>query len=337
MKIKEIQTILEYIIDIFNDNPNGLTTKEIHTALQNHFSFTKTLRSLELTYLPKLENGIIDDVIFIRNNRGKHQLIDNRIDNKDAIQRHRDKLASQEVLLHEEKIYMRLALEAIKKLSDISTRHHQLIENRFALDEIESPYFIENKKIEYIDSSNTDFIELKTAIKNDNLIEFKYSGYDKEETYIVEPYKFIIFDGLWYLYGKDTEEIDKSPYKTWRYKYIHDLQIELRESFRHQVPDDIIEKYLAKIHSPHSTRGNELHIKIKIHPKILKSFNPRVHLPGYIKDRDNDKYTFSAIVSNIKDIDPEIKSWLPYITVLEPLEYKQQLKKELEKYLETYS
>ena len=148
MKMKEIQDILEQIITVFNENPSGLTTKEIHSQMKLHFSYTKTLRSLELTYLPKLEKGIIEDVVFIQNKRSKHQLIDNRIDNHHAIKKHRDKLASQKVLEHEEKVYMRLALEAIKKLSNISFKHHKIIEERFHLSDLDSPYFMENTKIE---------------------------------------------------------------------------------------------------------------------------------------------------------------------------------------------
>jgi len=334
MQIKEIHTTLENIIDAFNANPEGLTTKELYTYMQEHFGYDRSLRSLELTYLPKLENGVIDDVIFIRNHRGKHQLIDERIYNKEAIQKYRDKMTSQKALLYEEKVYMRLALEAIKELSDISDKHHHMIEKRLNLNELESPYFIENAKIEHIDSTSENFLKLKHAIEMDNLIEFTFHGKEKEQKYIVEPYKLIIFDGLWYLYGKDTQEKETSSYKTWRYRHISDVTIELRESFRHQVPDEVIEYYLSKIHSPHSTLDKEIKVRIRIDPKIVKSFNPRVHLPGYIEDPENDPLIFSAIVTNFKDIEPEIKSWLPHIEILEPQEFKEILRKDLEAYIQ---
>ena len=42
----------------------------------------------------------------------------------------------------------------------------------------------------------------------------------------------------------------------------------------------------------------------------------------------------TSIISTYADIDQEIKSWLPYIEILEPKEYRDKLKNELKHYLE---
>lgn len=333
-KSAELFEAYENIIRLFSENEQGMNTKEVYQAMVEYYQFNKSERTIE-NYLKDILNGIVPGVKLTWVNRGRHQLKDHRNVSPDALQKHIEKIESKEVVYGEEKAYMRLAMESIRKMDTLSSKHHREIEKRLGISDIESPYFIDNEDMESIDMSDADIIHLKEAINKDALAEFRYIGKSRKERYLVEPYKLIIFDGLWYLFGKDRDD-NTNPYKTWRLQHIKDVDYERDGSLTHNMSDEHSEAILKcaddaefivdSSQEPPSIQKN-ITVKVKVDPEILDSFNHNVHLPGDTQTPTKNKdgsITVTTKVNTINDVDAEIKSWFPHIEILEPISYREE-------------
>ena len=343
-KLQEMQQTYEKIIILFTDSTNGLKTKEVYDAMVEQHGYANSLKTIE-NYLKDLVKGVVPGVMLTWVNRKKHQLEDFRDAPDDKIHQHMEKLHSKKVLYGEEKAYMRLAMESIRKLDTLSSKHHQEIEKRLGLKGMEdSPYFIDNEDMESVDMSNADIIYLKEAIEKDAIAEFRYVGKSSKDWYVIEPYKLIIFDGLWYLFGKDTINI-KNPYKTWRLIYITDVDYDRSGKLKHKMDDSHSESILQQaddanfvvdiIKSKPVIRKN-ITVTLKIASDIAESFDHEAHIPGVVSQpvkQEDGSFILHTKVNTLKDVDAEIKSWLPYIEVLEPEEYRVKVKEELTHYL----
>ena len=75
-------------------------------------------------------------------------------------------------------------------------------------------------------------------------------------------------------------------------------------------------------------------VKAKIHKEVADKFIAKKQLPEQqIQKQPDGSLIVTATVSTKADIDAEIKAWLPYIEILEPEEYKNSFKEELQAYL----
>jgi len=354
-KTIEMKKILEDIIDIYARNDNTLSTQEVHSELQVSHKYTKDIKTTS-NYLKRLKAGAIEGVSLTIKTRGKHVMQDLRDANqyemlkdreKTAIE-HQKKLESKKVLYAEEQTYLRLAMESIKELDTLSSKHHNEIEKRLGLCSIESPYFIDNDNMESVNMSNPDILALKSAIREDATTEFKYDGKSRKDWYVVEPYKLLIFDGLWYLFGKDIHD-KQTPYKTWRLIYIRDIDYTSDIRYRHNMDDKHTEEILKNIDDANfivdatqkiPTVHKNITVRLKIYSEIIDKFDHKAHIPGDVSEpiiQKDGSLIITTKVNTILDVDAEIKSWLPYIEVLEPLEYKKSFKDSLLRYLEKLS
>ena len=350
-KSKEIQTLYENIIDIFVKNEEGMSTVEVHNDLEVVHKYGHNIKTT-LKYLKALESGTIEGVSLTLHSKKKHVLQDFRDQNKKDLLEdlektasdHQKKLESKYIIYAEEQTYMRLAMESIKELDTLSAKHHKDIEERLGLKGIESPYFIDNEDMESVNMSHADVLDLKDAIRKDAIVEFRYTGKSRKEWYIVEPYKLIIFDGLWYLFGKDQND-QKTPYKTWRLIYIKDVDYARDGSMTHNMADEHTEDILKNVDDANfvvdttqkiPTINKNITVKLKVDAQIIKQFDHEAHIPGDVSEpvtQDDGSLIMTTKVNTITDIDAEIKSWIPYIKILEPKEYKTKFREELSSYL----
>lgn len=346
LKSKELFESYEHIIKLFSESERGMTTEEIYQAMVQYHQFSKSKKTIE-NYLKDIMGGMILGVELIWVKRGRHKIKDHRDVSPEALKKHLEKLESEEVVYGEEKAYMRLAMESIRELDTLSSKHHKEIEKRLGISGIESPYFIDNEDMESIDMSDTDIIDLKDAINKDAIAEFKYIGKSRKDWYVVEPYKLIVFDGLWYLFGKDTND-QTTPYKTWRLIYIKDVDYARDGSIRHTMPDDHSESILQK--AEHAkfyvcTTGKEpivqknLTIQLRICSDIVEEFDHKAHIPGEVSEpilNDDGSLMVTTKVNTTKDVEAAIKSLLPHVEIIEPIEYRKEFLLKIEKYRDKF-
>jgi predicted DNA-binding transcriptional regulator YafY len=173
--------------------------------------------------------------------------------------------------------------------------------------------------------------ELSNAIQQDHVIEFKF----KNKFYHAEPYRLVNFDGIWYLYGRDIEEKEGNDHKTWMLKHID--KVETYYGTKHDTTDEEIEEDLKNAHSPNFVIDKEFDITVKVSSKIADIFREKNHLPKQKSTLLSDgSLQITSTISTYADVDSEIKSWLPYIEIIEPLKYREKFLNELKEYLTSH-
>lgn len=309
MKKPKKQEKMELLIAHLNQNPDGITTQELSEFLGCNI---KTIQN----YINDLNNQFVEGVELVKICRGKYCIIDSRTPiDKAAINM-------------EKKVYLKLALEALQNLSNISQYHGELIKD-FKLDTLNMPYSIKTEDYQKLNTDKEEVEILEEAIVNDNIIVFEF----KSKNYHVEPYRLVNFDGIWYLYGKDIEEKGENHYKTWMLKYIDKVEISYGE--KHDTPDDEIDQDLSMAYSAQFILDKFFDVTVKVAAQVSDIFTERNHLPNQISEKLPDgSLLVTSTISTYEDIDPEIKSWIPYIEIIKPLDYREKFIAELQGYLD---
>ena len=300
---------LEEIIKFIDKHPN-CTTKDIVNAI----SHTKpvTLRTVQ-NYLKYLRNNWKNGKLISKKGRHKVEIYNN---------------FKAKGIEHQSKIFLKLAIEHLENLTDLSNEYQKLIKE-LNLTNLKNPFFIKPEDYQNIDTDDEEVQELDTAIKNDTNIAFSFRGKD----FYVEPYRLVNFDGLWYLYGRDIEEKEDNDLKTWLLKDIKDIEIFYGETY--DTSDEEIEEDLKQAPSAQFIPDKEIKILLKVDAKVADIFRQKKHLPKQNSKLQKDgSLLVTSIISTYADIDQEVKSWLPYIEIIRPKEYRDKLKNELKQYLE---
>jgi len=313
MRFIDMANHLEEIIEIFRQFPDGLTTQEIYEQMQVRYGYNQTKENLDRTYLKLLENGAVKGVTFKRVFRGKHKLIDNRFENL--------------ALDKEKKAYIKLALETVEDLNDIS-RHHKDVCRKLNLNELELPFYIKPEAYQHLNTDEEEIGNLEEAILGDYLIEFRY----KEKWYHVAPYRLVNFDGIWYLYGKDMEESSQFNHKTWMLEFIDDVTV--FHSERHDTPDREIDEDLENAYGAKFVPDQQIKMLFFVDNSVAELFGMKSHFPKQKRIREEEQgVVFESTVSHFDEIKAEVKSWIPHIRILEPHDWQETIEAELRAYL----
>lgn len=217
-----------------------------------------------------------------------------------------------------------MALNQFSEVSDFdkitNTLFKKLISTNFT-----NPYYIKQDDFEDIDIDSRNIEILEDAIKLQNKVSIGCLVGEKE----VEPYKITAYDGIWYLFGKDK---DDNKIKTFMIRNLSDVKL-LNKKYK--TSQKQIEKILKNTHSAWYEDGQTFKVTIKVDKKISTYFKQKEFLQSQVIEDElkNGSLIVSFQVSHDEDIDNMIKSWLPHIEVLEPLRFRNKIKKELKEYL----
>ena len=302
------QIHMENFIKYLNQHPLGKTSKQLSEHLACNI---KTIQN----YVKDLNAGFVEGVELFNEKRGHYRIIDTR----SPI----DKAA----ISSEKKVYLKLAIESLENLSDLSQYHDDIVKE-LKLDNLSTPYFIKSEEYQKLNTDKEEVQQLEDAIDADNIIEFLYKG----ERFHVEPYRLVNFDGIWYLYGKDKEEKEDNTCKTWMLKHINEVEIYHKDT--HSVSDEEIDEDLDEAYSAQFVVDKAFDVTVKVSSKVADTFRQKNHLPRQkSKILPDGSLLVTSTISTYEDIDPEIKSWLPHIEIIEPQEYREKFREELSSYL----
>ena len=307
------QEAIQILVNALANAPLGLKTGELAEILGCD---AKTIQNYhkELCH-EDMSLNYIEDVRMIRIRRGVYFLQDYRVELEDV------------ALERDKKVFLKLALENLENLTDLS-KHHDEIEEELKLGNIKTPYFIKSEEYQQLNTDEEEIEKLEEAINQDHVIAFTF----KRKDFYVEPYRLVNFDGIWYLYGKDRNETEENAYKTWMLKHISKVEVFYDET--HDLPDEEIDEDLEKAESAMFVPDKTYTVKAKIHKEVADNFMAKRQLPEQqIEKQPDGSLIATATVSTKADIDAEIEAWLPYIEILEPQEYKESFKEELQNYL----
>jgi predicted DNA-binding transcriptional regulator YafY len=220
----------------------------------------------------------------------------------------------------------KLNLEDIKNFATISgiKSLYPTLTNQFLTDildnKINKVYMVKNCGFEDIENKKEAFEKLSNAILNQNLVTFTYNDKNK----IVEPYKLMNANGIWYLCANDDSKI-----KTYTLSKIKHLKL-TNETFK---PNDTLLKAIEKDETNwFSTELKEVILKIDNSAK--EYFLRKKALANMQILEENEAY---FIVSTKIAFDDEVlhlvKYWIPYIQIVLPIDLREKLNTVLKNYL----
>ena len=187
-------------------------------------------------------------------------------------------------------------------------------------DKINRAYLVKNSGFEDIQKKQQLFESLSTAILDEKTISFIYN----DKTRVVNPYKLINTNGIWYL-----SAIENNTIKTYTFSKIKSLKIS-NDKF---IVDKNILKEIEKSEINFLSKDSkEVHLKIQ---NSAKEYFLRKKVLSNMKIIDNTDEYF--IVSTNISFDDEIlnivKQWIPYIEIIKPIQLQEKLENILKNYL----
>lgn len=224
----------------------------------------------------------------------------------------------------DELIILDLALKQIKD-SDGSFEHvANRILNKMLDTKYVNPYYIKSQELEKVHMNSADESKLKDAIEENQILQIKYVDADVT----IEPYKITNFDGIWYLFAKDTQQEKIKTYMLSKIDHIRftNKKFEVLENI------DIL---LGGVHSAWFNDGNSFEVVIKVYAEVADFFKLRKHLSSQkiLKTFADGSLHVSFEISHNEDLDNLVKSWLPHIEVISPLRFRERISRELRQYL----
>lgn len=225
----------------------------------------------------------------------------------------------------EEMMTISLSLNIIKEAGSKFNESALYLFTKLLKPSYPSPYYIKPPSYEVIDMENSIIKNIERAISENKKVIISY----KEKEVKIEPYKITNIDGLWFLLAYFLEE-EKT--KTFLLSDIKDVKA-ISSKFKAKINVDDL---LPSIHSGFFDDEKTFEVVIKVKPNIANYFKLKALLPSQkiLKEYEDGSLKLSYEVSHEEDIDNLVKSWLPDIVVLEPVEYRDKVKKELLEYLE---
>jgi len=244
----------------------------------------------------------------IKDNDGKFMFIDGFSLNKS-------------LLNNNEMILISLALSQFEDVSDFSkytdtALKKLLTPNRF------NPYYIKQEDIEDISIDSKHINQIEDAIQYQNQIEINSN--------IVDPYKIVAYDGIWYLVAKDTHDNKTKSY------LVSNIQTIKVLSSKYNLSQQEIDQIISKTHSSYFVDGECFEVRVKVYKEIAHIFEKKNFLQSQkiLETNSDGSLIVSFDVSHDEDIDNIIKSWIPYIEILEPQRFRDKIINELEDYLQ---
>lgn len=220
----------------------------------------------------------------------------------------------------------KLNLEDIKNFATISgiKSLYPTLTNQFLSEildnKISKAFLVKNSGFQKIEDKKDDFEKLSRAVINQQIVEFTYKDREK----LVEPYKLINLNGVWYLCANDIEKL-----KTFAFSKIENLKIK-EKTFKQNL------KLLEEIEKDDmnwlSNQSKE--VKLKINNSAKEYFLRKKVLSNMKIIEENDDY---FVISTKTAFDDEIinlvKYWIPYIQIISPNDLVEKLNNILNNYI----
>ena len=204
------------------------------------------------------------------------------------------------------------------------------IDREFYQEKLTQSVQVKGFKYEDIRHKQTEFSQLNEAIKQHQLISFKYIKKSTQETkfYQLAPYSLLNKNGIWYLIGTENNK-----QKTFCFTQISDLMV-LNQYF---TPNP---QLLEEIKNSDSLyHGNQLsEVIIKVDAKVSHYFLRRDLLPNQEIMHQSDDNTLLLLCKNIneQEIIPLVQYWIPFLTIISPEGLQSKIIENLKNYILNY-
>ena len=225
----------------------------------------------------------------------------------------------------DELIVLNLALSQFNDVAEIENVKNRIFQKLMKAN-LKNPYFIKQADIEDINIDSPKIERLEKLIKESAIAKLEL----KHKTTDVELYKIANYDGFWYLFGKDLDDLKIKTFK------LSDIQNVTHKEQYHKVSEATINSILEKTHSAFYSHGDSFKVTVKVYPEVAPYFLSKDFLESQeiLEENEDGSLIVSFEVSHDEDVDNVIKAWLPHIEVLEPQRFREKLIHELKRYIE---
>ncbi len=307
----ETLKLLNHIIH--NDT---ICTNQISSILKNDKSERSNLRHFK-TIQAFFANELGIEV-FERTSRGCYQIV-----NKGTLQQALN-LGDRKELLS----YMQI-------LKEILPHYYETLDDEMkssikrAEKDADLTYIFHNNPME--DFKNNEVLKLmEKAIKLKRKSSFRYKAITYNEVRLLN---IIFMEGNLYLACMTNDELNNG-FKFLRVNLIEDFQMGNSEF---SETEKIIEarRFLDEFQTPFAVfQGDYQKVLIDATPEVAQHFIQKKHLPSQEEELLADgTLRLTYYVTNYMELAPMIKKWLPNLTIIEPIEWREKLMSELDTYL----
>lgn len=223
----------------------------------------------------------------------------------------------------------KLSFEDIKNFATLSgiKSLYPSLSNQFITDilntKLNSAYLIKNQGFEDISLKKEWFETMSAAIIKNSPVSFDY----KDKSRIVNPYKLINYDGIWYLLADENDKLKTFTFsKIEKFKWENDTKIFTpKKDFVNQITQNEINWF---------TTDELIEVTLQIDNEAKEYFKRKESLPNQKIIEENETHFFiSTKVSYDDEILKLVKYWIPYIKIIKPQYLKEKLDSVLKEYL----
>ncbi len=190
-------------------------------------------------------------------------------------------------------------------------------------DTVSKAYLIKGHNYEDISDNKDEFKLLEDAILNLKRVSFTYSNKQR----ILNPYKLVNKDGIWYLVGVENDE----TLKTYSFKKTSKIKV-LDSTF--EQDNKIIEIIQSDDNVWFSQKQTE--VVLKVDKSIAGYFKRRkvIANQSILKELEDGSLLVSCKVSFDEEILKIVRYWIPNVEIISPDGLKEKFYNTLKKYLE---
>ncbi|MEA3554840.1 MAG: WYL domain-containing protein [Campylobacterota bacterium] len=200
-----------------------------------------------------------------------------------------------------------------KILNKLKNRHYSPIFTKLNMEDISDEF--------------KAMITFEEAILSKNPIKIKYTTEKKEEDVKINPIKIVNFEGLWYLVATDENNKLKSY-------YIKNITLLKTYKLTFTIPKKI-EEILNNAISIWFSDNEPFKVILEVDNHVAKFFKTKpISATQEIVSEDENKLTISVMASSDWEIIPIVKSWIPFVKVIEPKRIQLTVQEEAKKFLE---
>lgn len=192
----------------------------------------------------------------------------------------------------------------------------------------QSPFFV--KLEQSSDSLTAEIVKpLEDAIQDRHIVNIYYKGNRPRYCNGIKPLKMCWMDGFWYLVAMPAAE---NAYFKFRMDKITRV-IPLDTKFACTAD---IDGLLLESKSIWFDMNRNIDVLLEVRGDAVAYFKKHEYFPCQKIEKENTdgSLTVSCRVSNLMEIMPQVKRWLPLVKILEPIAFAAELKAQVRAYLD---
>ena len=194
---------------------------------------------------------------------------------------------------------------------------------------VDKIYKFITKPFEDIDSEI--FKSVERCVKFNQQMSLEYDNTVEKRILTVKPYKIVFIDENFYLACLDGDK-----FLMLRIGFIKNVKILNNFNHTNKYIDDFINEGLQTSFSNFDDfkNGNFIEVKLKVSKNIARYFTPnkKFFSTQSVKELENGEKVVTYRVTQLKEIMPFVKKWLPDIEVIEPARLKDKILEDILEY-----